>query len=163
MQAPDQQNARDRLVDIIGNSVYHALGLKETLENERRALESQDMDGLNSAVESKSVCVDALRVLEDERRELCIAAGFEAGPDQMQQTIGWCDDDEAIANSWQHLMEVAVECNALNITNGSIIRGRKLQIESSLSIIRGGVAEADTYNRGGRDSNVPSQQALAEA
>ncbi|MBT8098761.1 MAG: flagellar protein FlgN [Gammaproteobacteria bacterium] len=163
MAAPDPDNARQRLLEVVGNSIYHALGLKETLENERRALEQQDMDGLNSAVESKSLCISALRQLDDERSQLCVVSGFAAGTDQMQQMSDWCDDDDSVANAWQHLMEIAVECNALNITNGAIIQGRKLQIETSLSIIRGGVPQADTYNRGGADSHVPSQQALAEA
>lgn len=81
----------------------------------------------------------------------------------MQQMTEWCDKDSIITNCWQHLMEIAVECNALNMTNGAIIRGCKQQIETSLSIIRGGVPGSDTYSRGGGATYVPSQQSLAEA
>lgn len=155
--------ARQQIVEIIGNCVYHALGLKESLEDELRALEEQDMDSLRSAIDNKSNCVESLRKLEDQRRVLCETAGFESGPEQMEQMTTWCDDDSVLANCWQHLLDIAVECNALNLTNGSIIRSRKQQIETSLAVIRGGAPEAGIYGRSGHGANGPSQRSLAEA
>jgi flagellar biosynthesis/type III secretory pathway chaperone len=163
MATPDSATARKQIVEIIGDCVFHALGLMETLQDERKALEDQDMDALKSAVDSKGKCVNDLRTMEDRRRNLCIAAGFPDGPDQMVQMLEWCDEGSVIANCWQHLMDVATECNTLNITNGAIIRGRKQQIETSISIIRGGQPEMDTYNRSGREPPGHHLRSIAEA
>lgn len=163
MRRPGPDNSRKQIVEIVGNCVYHALGLKESLADELRALEQQDMDALRTAVDNKSHCVDALRTLEEERRDVCAAAGFEPGDEQMVEVIAWCDDDDVLANCWQHLLDIAVECNAMNLTNGSIIHSRKQQIETSLAVIRGGAPEAGLYGRSGHGANGPSQRSLAEA
>ena len=163
MSRPNPAEARRHIVEIIGSCVYHALGLKESLEDERQALEEQDMSALNSAIENKGKCVEALGMLDQERTKLCTEAGFTAGPEQMAQMTEWCDQDSLLANCWQHLMDIAVECNAVNLTNGAIIRGRKQQIEMSLAIIRGGAPEASIYGRSGQGARGPSQRSLAEA
>ena len=94
MSHPTPENARKQIVEIIGNSVYHALGLKESLQDEFAALEAQDMDALRVAVDNKSSCVAALQTLEQQRKDFCIGAGFESGPEQMEQLAEWCDEEK---------------------------------------------------------------------
>ena len=163
MSQPTPESARKRIVEIIGNSVYHALGLKESLADEHAALEQQDMDELRAAVDNKSRCTAALQTLEQQRNDFCVAAGFAKGHEQMEQLTGWCDEDSVVANCWQHLLDIAVECNAMNLTNGAIIRGRQKQIEAGLAVIRGGDHEPGVYGRSGRGPSGPSQRSLAEA
>ncbi len=163
MTALSPTEARDRFVDLLNDSVYQALGLKETLEDERKALESQDMESIESAVESKSTCVSSLQGLDRQRIDLCADCGFAAGPDQMLELIEWCDEDELIKNRWDHLMIVAAESSALNMTNGAIIRVRQQQFESSLSVLRGTSPGADTYGRHGGESGGFGHRSLAEA
>ena len=162
MTRPTPDAARKEIVEIIGNSVYHALGLKETLAEEHAALEHEDMDALRAAVDSKSQCVEALQSLEQRRSDFCVNAGFEPGPEQMEQLAAWCDEGSVLANCWQHLLDIAVECNAMNLTNGAIIRSRQQQIEAGLAVIRGGASDPATYGRTGRGQNGPSQRSLAE-
>lgn len=163
MAHPDPAEFRRQFVEIIGDCVYHALGLKETLEDERKALENQDMSALRTALENKGRCVAELRRKEEERNKLCIAAGFAAGPDQMLQVVEHHDEDTTIANGWQHLMDIATECDSLNVTNGAIIQGRKQQIETSIAIIRGGKPTMDTYDRSGREPRGHNLRSIAEA
>jgi flagellar biosynthesis/type III secretory pathway chaperone len=163
MAHSESAELRRRVVEIIGKCVYHALGLKETLVDERKALEDQDTTALRTALESKGRCVAELRRMEEERNELCMAAGFAAGLDQMPQVVEHCDENAAIANSWQHLMDIATECDSLNVTNGAIIQGRKQQIETSIAIIRGGNPTMDTYDRSGREPHGHNLRSIAEA
>lgn len=151
------------MADILGDSVYHALGLKETLDDERKALEAQDAGALLAILEQKELCVRELRKLDEQRSELCAAAGFPAGPEQMDGMLEWCDDNDAVANTWQHLMEIATECNSRNLTNGSIIRGRKQQIDAGLAVVRGGASNVDTYSRNGMEPSGASLRPIAEA
>lgn len=163
MQRLSPNDARERIVEMVGTSVYQALALKESLDDEHRALERQDMEALGIALDNKSVCVQALQTLEQERHQFCVAMGFAAGPEQMVQLTEWCDENSVLADSWQHLLDIAIECNALNFTNGAIIRARKQQIEAGLAVIRGSGPESGTYGRSGRAPSGPSQRALAEA
>lgn len=158
---PDE--ARARIVDVIGDSVYQALGLKEALEDERRALEAQDIDALNAIVDSKTSCVQELQRLDHQRADLCRQWGFEDGPHQMTALIEWCDEDQLISSRWEQLMVIAAEGSALNMTNGAIIRLRQQQIDASLSVLRGGSPGADTYNRQGGDAGDHQSRSLAEA
>lgn len=163
MSRPSPADARSQLVELIGESVYHALGLKESLEEERKALEAQDMEAINAAVESKSVCVGKLQGLDTKRVALCQAWGFGDGPEQMQELIEWCDDSELINNRWEHLMILAAEGSSLNMTNGAIIRLRQQQFESSLSVLRGATPRPNTYGRNGEASGDYGRSSLAQA
>lgn len=158
-----RDEARRRIVDIIGDSVYQALGLKEALEDERRALEAEDMEALNAIVDSKTRCVAQLQQLDQQRTTLCEQWGFDAGPHQMTALIEWCDEDQLISSRWEQLMVIAAEGSALNMTNGSIIRLRQQQFEASLSVLRGSTPGSDTYNRSGGEGSEYSRRSLAEA
>ncbi len=162
MTSPNPETARTDVLEIIGQSVFHAMGLLESLEEETSALESQDPEALMLAVDAKQASVDALRKLEDRRLNLCRAAGFDNGPFQMEELAAWCDEDRAILDRWDHLMEVAADCNARNLTNGAIVRTRQQHIETSLTVLRGDDTETHTYHRDGT-SNERQQHALAKA
>ena len=160
---PSPLEARNRLTEIIGECVFQALGLKESLKNERAALETQDTDALHDAVSSKSTIVQSLSLLESERLKLCEAAGFAAGSEQMDQMTDWCDDEYVVRNGWTHLMDIVSECNALNLTNGAIIHARQQMVESNLGVLRGADLSPDTYHREGRDNAAMNQRSLAQA
>lgn len=154
---------RTQIVEILNETVYFALGLKEILQDEHKALELQDMDSIVAAVDSKSACVHSLQLLDEKRIEFCTAQGFAPGPDQMPKLIEACDDGELIASRWGHLMIIAAESSAINMTNGAIIRVRQQQFESSLSLLRGVMPGMNTYGRHGGDSGDLGRQSLAEA
>lgn len=159
---PSPVEARTRLSEIIGECVYQALGLKESLQLERAALENQDTDALHDAVSTKSTIVRSLSLLETERLKLCEDAGFGTGANQMDQMADWCDERSVVRNGWSHLMEIVSECNALNLTNGAIIRARQEMVESNLGVLRGAQPQPDTYHREGRDNAAMNQRSLAQ-
>ena len=140
-----------------------AQALKESLEEERAALETQDIATLESIVAKKTRCAETLRALDQERDTLCQQWGFAVGPDQMQQVIDWCDESQTVSSRWAQLIDVAAEGSALNLTNGAIIRVRQQHFESSLSVLRGIAPGAKTYSRDGEGSGDFSRRSLAEA
>ncbi len=159
--SPD--HAREEIVSILSDTMYQALGLKESLEDERKALETENMEAIEQAVQVKSLCVQTLQRLDSERDSLCGGWGFASGPDQMQAVIDYCDDDDAIKGRWEHLMLITAESNAMNLTNGAIIRVRQQQFESSLSLLRGRTPRIDTYGQQGRGNGDFGRQSLAQA
>jgi flagellar biosynthesis/type III secretory pathway chaperone len=160
---PTAAEARSQIVDIIDESVVQARSLNASLEDERRALEQQDTEALNAVVVSKNECAESLSALDRKRSALCLHWGFAAGPEQMAELVSWCDDDDAISERWAELMKVAARGNALNLTNGAIIRLRQQQFETSLSVLRGVTPGSDTYGRNGEESGDFSRRSLAEA
>lgn len=163
MSAACRTEIRARIVDVLGTSVLHAMGLKESLIAEKSALEQQDPAALDAAVQTKSQCVNELQSLDAERTGLCAAAGFEAGAGQMESLIAWCDEGAVIANAWDHLMSIAADCNAMNMTNGAIIRVREQQVRSGISLLRGQNPDSDTYGHRDGMSSGFEQRSLAEA
>ncbi len=163
MPRPSPAEARTQIAEIIGDSVIHALGLKESLEDERKALETQDIDALGTVVHQKSACAEKLQILDQERGTLCQECGFSNGPDQMKQLIEWCDEDQLISDRWAELGTIVAEGSALNLTNGAIIRVRQQHFETSLSVLRGGTPGSDTYGRNGEETGDFSRRSLAEA
>lgn len=126
-------------------------------------LEAQDTEGLQQAVTTKGSCVDKLKTLENQRSALCLAAGFENGHSQMEELTEWCDEDLIIRNCWDQLIEVASECNALNLSNGAIIRARQQHFEINLAVLRGTDQDTKTYFRSGNSGPAMNQRSLAEA
>lgn len=162
MGSRNPTSARTDILDIIGKSVFHAMALLESLRDETAALDAEDSDALMQAIDAKQICVDELKRLDDRRRDLCLQAGFDNGPFQMEELAAWCDADRSILNRWDHLMEVAAECNARNLTNGSILRMRQQHMESNLAVLRGDTSDTHTYHRDGK-SSTRHQHALARA
>ena len=156
-------DARCKIVDVIGESVCHALVLRESLKDERAALESQDTEALNDAVTAKSDCVSKLAELEQQRAELCERLGFHDGPEQMTRMSEWCDEDSVVASGWLQLLEIATECNSLNLTNGAIISLRRQHTDSQLAVLRGTDSQTETYGREGIDTAARNRRALAQA
>jgi len=163
MKRHSPADVRAQAVEIIGDSIFYALGLKESLQEERKALEAQDMDALQAAADGKSACVENLQALDARRIDLCEKSGFAGVVEQMQELIDWCDEDDAINSRWAHLMVIAAESSALNMTNGAIIRLRQKQFESSLSVLRGVKPGTDTYGRNGSASGHSDRNSLAQA
>ena len=151
------------MVEILGCSIFHAKNLRDSLLEEKEALASQDMDALMSAIEEKGTRVRELQMLDGKRGELCRESGFADGPEQMDRFTEWCDRDAEIARSWSQLLEIADECNTLNLLNGAVIRVRRQQVEDGLSVIRGQEPGAPTYGRHGVNRDGLGHRAIAEA
>ncbi|MDJ0710486.1 MAG: flagellar protein FlgN [Woeseiaceae bacterium] len=163
MTRPAPAEARAQAVEIIGDSIFYALGLKEALQEERKALESEDLDALHAAVDGKSACVENLSALDARRIDLCEELGYTMAADQMQKLIDYCDEDNVVSRRWEDLMVIAAESSALNMTNGAIIRLRQQQFESSLSVLRGVSPGSDTYGRNGSATGHLDRGPLVQA
>ena len=163
MPGPSADYCKAELERIMRESVHCAIGLREVLTAERQALEHQDTGALNQAAIDKGASIGRLEQLETERADLSRSCGFGSAPEEMKPLLTWCDEDSVVENIWRHFLEVAMTCNELNATNGSIIRLRRSQILNALAILRGGETEPDLYGNDGRDTGGKTSRPLAEA
>jgi flagellar biosynthesis/type III secretory pathway chaperone len=154
---------RERLEKILGESIHCALGLKDILCQERNALREQDTALLGHSASLKETCIDRLASLESARGAVSRDAGFSTDLGDMPALTEWCDADSIIANCWQHFTQIARECDALNSTNGAIIRVRRQQILAGLALLSGSDGTEDTYKVSGAGTTGFGGRELAEA
>jgi len=163
MSNTSADDTRNQIVKILGESVDCALGLKETLVEERDALERRDTVSLNTAAMSKASLIRKLARLNEARGEVSEQAGFGNGTETMDDLATWCDDASLVSNCWHHFREIASECDLLNKTNGAIILLRRQQILDGLSLLRGNQHDTNTYTPTGSTTNTIAGRPLTEA
>lgn len=162
MSSHVRNEARARLLDLLGKSARQSLRLRDFLESEHDALKAQDVDGLSTLLTEKRHCVETLKSLDQQRIARCQEAGFPAGPAQMDAMCEWCDDGSAIRDAWNELLEIADGCKRLNDTIGAIIHARRSQAEKGLAVLVGG-KPTGTYGRNAADGGAGRSRNLAEA
>ncbi|MDH4047918.1 MAG: flagellar protein FlgN [Gammaproteobacteria bacterium] len=155
--------ARERLQKVLGDSVHCVLDLRDVLLQERGALEQRDTALLGKSADLKESCIRKLAAFEDARGEISRDAGFSASLDDMSALTEWCDKDAVIRNCWSQFTEIARECDALNSTNGAIIRVRRQQILAGLALLRGGEVPVESYGIKGSETTGFGGRELAEA
>ena len=79
--------------------------LKMILEREHRALSDQNADEINAVTVGKRELARSLDIIERKRMAIADTPSLEANP------------------SWQHVLELARECEQLNQVNGLIVTG----------------------------------------
>jgi len=157
-----RNEARVRLLDLLGKSVRQSLRLRDFLEAEQAALRDQNVDELPALLSEKRRCVDTLKSLDQQRIARCQEAGFPAGPAQMDAMCEWCDDGSALRDAWNELLDVADTCKSLNDTIGAVIHTRRTQAAKGLAVLVGGKSSG-TYGRHASNGPTSRSRNLAEA
>jgi flagellar biosynthesis/type III secretory pathway chaperone len=147
----------------LDESLNDVLELRRILNEERTALERKDSISLHDLADRKGTCIGKMEGLEARRASISKSCGFGTGPAAMTGLTAWCDDSGAIDRSWMEFMDVTRSCSDLNAANGAIIHVRRSQIDDALAILRGGMANGDTYGPAGERAGVLENRALAEA
>jgi flagellar biosynthesis/type III secretory pathway chaperone len=140
---------------IVNDGIREADALEKALEDERRALESRDAAALGAAAEEKRRRVARLEALEAAR----IAATPQIPAAAERPAAGIDREVAARADQWQQFLAIVARCNALNTTNGAIIRLRRQQVGDALRVVSG--TGAGTYGPSGSQSASRPRKALA--
>ncbi len=128
-----QQEARRRLEDILDREIEAARQLSVMLAAERDALTGGDPAAVEQKAGEKIELLGMLERMEQERRELCAAAGLNVpGKDTDDGGIA-----AAVAERWRALMELMAGCRTANEINGYIIHVRRSQVRQLMDIVRG--------------------------
>jgi flagellar biosynthesis/type III secretory pathway chaperone len=133
---------RYALERIVTEGIAEATALEIDLAAERKALETRDDAALGKAAESKRNRVARLESLERQRKA---AGGPSTEPPEPRQ--------------WQQFLAIIGRCNAMNATNGAIIRLRREQISAALRVVNGSAQQ--TYGPSGTETGSRPGRALA--
>jgi len=122
--------------------------LADALHDERAALETADVDGLNRAGAAKHSLMLKLEQLDGERVQLSQGAAEAA---------------RELAPTWQQILQSLRACQMLNQRNGQLVGMRLQQVRKALAVLTGNDAEASVYGRAGELRTSLRSQTLAEA
>jgi flagella synthesis protein FlgN len=160
---PAERNERfARAREILSPTVEAARRLKGALEDERSALENEDMPGLAAAGSRKRVHIGELEKLEARRRQLLERFRYDNDLSSMRSFIEACDDNGVLAARWRELIEVLEQCRHLNTVNGTVVQARRHQVAEALSVVRGSDNDVEVYGPGGKTETTGRFRALAE-
>lgn len=150
---------RERLRAILDSASVAADQLVRDLDDERHALEAEDMDALAAAAAAKEATLGRLQALERQRRDLLATEALADDPRGMDELLERCHATPSLTGTWTNYLAMARRCNAANRVNGAIIRLRQQQIAGLLTAVTDD--KPGTY---GPDSGTrPSSRPIAEA
>jgi|SRR5450631_1135575 flagellar biosynthesis/type III secretory pathway chaperone len=140
------QDARNRLENLLDREIEVARLLASTLAAERSALTGDSPEAVRQNATDKIQLLETIERLENERRSLCAAADLSvAGNASNANDLGMA---ATVAERWRALMELIAGCRTANEINGYIIHVRQHQIRQLVDIVRGG--PAITYDPQGK-------------
>jgi flagella synthesis protein FlgN len=122
--------------------------LTDALQTERAALETADVQTLNSSGAAKHALMLRLEQLDGER---------------VQLSQGAADASRTLAPQWQEILQSLRACQQLNQRNGYLVGIRLQQVRKALAVLTGNDTEASVYGRAGELHTSLRSQPLAEA
>ena len=149
-----------KLGQLLGGGIDAATELRAILKRERLSLEQRDLEALESAASDKAVQLETLADFDRQREALCKQDGTELSVEKLTRSAATAD---GLRRQWQQLLDLAAECKALNLANGSVIHTRQIQLGDRLAALRGMPQGPVTYSETGGQAAQAAQRSLTEA
>ena len=126
----------------------------DLLLHEQRALSDGDTDALPALAEDKSKLAGQLDRIAEDRGRALLAMGFSA---DRQGIEAWCarfPAEQAATRTWERILDLAREAQALNHLNGELIRLRMNVTAAALEALRAGKSTLDLYGPDGQSART---------
>ncbi len=137
--------------------------LLELLDREFAAITGRDFPDFEQIIGEKSMCVEQLDLIEQERIALTESAGYKPGPDGMLYFLQWCDPQKNISPRWDKLLSLASQCRDRNRRNHQLVEMCSQNTRDVLRILRGEEPGTATYQADGDTSDTFDRKAIARA
>lgn len=151
---PNQQQDLDQLSGLIEQQLEAMHALHDSLQAERRALDTRNAEELTQAAAGKSERLTVIGRLEQQR------VGLVPDAEAMASV---CNGEPELAGHWQELLELTAKCRELNETNGTMIRWQRRRVEGTLGLLRGASGPAIYGPDGGNRTGARTRTPLASA
>lgn len=128
-----------RLGSCLRQEIDAASGLLDLLRQENAVLTDGDPAAIEEVGRSKQDALDSLEALGRQRTEMVAAAGPGIDPQDIEGLIRRCDPAGRtnLPELWEQLLELAAECQRLNMVNGAIIQSSSRFAQQALGLLRG--------------------------
>ncbi len=142
---------------LVSEALHNAAQLRDTLDDERRALAGRDPNALTSIFERKTQIAAQLDAIETRRQALC-------GPEQDTPRAFRQHLSPAMQPRWDEYCDKLLECREINAVNGRLARLGQDHVRRALAVLRGQHSvEPGLYQADGGATSTLSAQELGRA
>lgn len=122
-----------------------------------------NVEGLLPLIDQKSAFTARLGDLADARERIINQAGAGSGRSGMETYLSRRPADKALRSRWEALLAVASEAQALNQTNGKLIRLHLQHNQQAMNALMAAANQATTYGPDGHQRPAGSGRFLGSA
>ncbi len=153
------------LADILSMEKLCLSRLKESLEREYAALESQQIDTLEKAVKEKQSTLDEVAELQRRRSGLLRQYGFSNDNSGVSQCIERCSPSlsRELLPLWEQLHTLIEQCRDQNLVNGRVLELNDRRVQQTLAVLTNGTQPLELYCSQGVSSRQGRSTPLARA
>lgn len=151
------------LADLLESEAREAAAFVELLKKEQAMLVDGNVEGLLPLIDQKSAFTARLGDLADAREKIINQAGAGSGRSGMETYLSRRPADKALRSRWEALLAVASEAQALNQTNGKLIRLHLQHNQQAMHALMAAANQATTYGPDGHQRPAGSGRFLGSA
>ena len=148
---------------LLESEAREAAAFIELLKNEQALLVTGNVDGLLPLVEQKVGFADRLGALADAREKIVNESGAGSGRAGMETYLSRQPGDKSQRASWERLLALASEAEAMNQTNGKLIRIHLQHNQQAMATLMEAANQATTYGPDGHQRPPGSGRFLGSA
>ena len=151
--AAAREDCRRGLDRLLTEELAALAELERLLEAEREVLvRNESPEALEDACARRQDCMGGLLRVQDERRSLVRALGFEADAAGLERLLRECDPQRTLPARWGECSERARRCREINDFNGALVATRIRRVTGLLELITGRRSETPVYGRQGQQA-----------
>ena len=148
-----REDCRRTLDRLLTEELAALAELERLLEAEREVLvRNESPEALEDACTRRQDCMGGLLRVQDERRGIVRALGFEADAAGIEQLLRECDPQRSLRPRWGDCAERARRCREINDFNGALVASRIRRVTGMLELLTGRRTETPVYGRQGQQA-----------
>lgn len=156
------EKAQEIVIAGINNDLTALTELETLLSNERTALESRDMESIQSFSQRKSELTDTVIKHANQRSEVLKAFGKNNNEDGIFALFEG-DPRNELEQSWLQLKEKLEKCQEANLINSKIASRTKNSLSEILKIVQGKSNKQNIYSPAGNTFALTTGNLIGEA
>lgn len=163
-----QQTGLVKVSHILQQHLVQTEKMQDILQQEYKALKSNDLELFETCLLQKQDQVNALQLIEPQLIELARELNGQLCKESIGHYIDQLDpgpEKSALKQLWQRFQKAIRQCNEQNLVNHRIMTASRSNLEQILNILRGNSAlpNSPVYGASGKQDNNPHGRPLAIA
>lgn len=157
---------KDELLNVFATQMHATKDLHNTLEQEYKILNANDVAAFENIVKQKQLCAANLEQNEKLLFALLAKHGFNNSNEGLKQLLAQTENDSAfraLHEAWSELLKSTLECNQQNIINARVINLASVNVRRTLKILSGQSDQAETYAQDGKSVDGSGNQSITIA
>lgn len=161
-QKPEAQ----KIIPLLQQQLVALQSMLEILQHEYHALQENDLEAFDKAVEEKELQVRSLKELEKYFQPLIEMMGGTINKEFIDNFINNMElgpEKDQFQSTWEEFLQALKSCDEQNRINNRIIESSRINIRQTLDILRGEASAPALYGASGKENPDDQGNPLAVA